>query len=79
MASGLLFGTAVLMKQHAAVIAAWAGFVIRVGENILRKRCPGKRLAAVAVYGCSMLAPLGLCCLWLLARRCICQIQILDD
>jgi hypothetical protein len=65
MASGLLFGTAVVMKQHAAIIAAWAGLSFASGKLFCAKDAVGKRLAAVAVYGGSMLAPLGLCCLWL--------------
>jgi hypothetical protein len=60
-----LFGTAVLMKQHAVVIAAWAGLSFACGKIFCAKETRGRRLAAVAVYGCSMLLPLGLCCLWL--------------
>jgi hypothetical protein len=64
-ASGALFGTAVLMKQHAVVIAAWAGLSFAFGRLFFAKDGWGRRLAAVAVYGFSMLTPLGLCCLWL--------------
>ncbi|HXE42975.1 MAG TPA: hypothetical protein VN516_08115, partial [Candidatus Baltobacteraceae bacterium] len=64
-AGGALFGTAVLMKQHAAIIAAWAGVSFACGKIFCSKDNPGRRLASVAVYGFSMLAPLGLCCLWL--------------
>ena len=64
-AGGALFGTAVLMKQHAAIIAAWAGLAFAFGKIFCAKASPGRRLASVAVYGFSMLAPLGLCCLWL--------------
>jgi len=62
---GALFGTAVLMKQHAVIIAAWAGLSFAFGKFFPAKDSFGKRLASVAVYGFSMLAPLGLCCLWL--------------
>src|SRR5450759_2325654 len=64
-ASGTLFGTALLMKQHAVVIAAWAGLSFACGMFFCSKDSFGKRFASVAVYGFSMLTPLGLCCLWL--------------
>ncbi len=64
-ASGALFGTAVLMKQHAAIVAAWAGLSFAFGKCFLAKDAVGRRIGSVAVYGLSMLAPLGLCCLWL--------------
>jgi hypothetical protein len=64
-ASGALFGTAVLMKQHAVIIAAWAGLSFAFSKFFFSRDALGKRIAAVAVYGFSMLAPLGLCCLWL--------------
>jgi hypothetical protein len=64
-ASGVLFGTAVLMKQHAAIIAAWAGLSFAIGKCFLAKGAAIRRVGSVAVYGLSMLAPLGLCCLWL--------------
>ena len=62
---GALFGTAVLMKQHAVLIAAWAGLSFAFGKLFCAKEALGKRIASVAVYGFSMLTPLGLCCLWL--------------
>lgn len=64
-ASGALFGTAVLMKQHAVIIAAWAGLSFAFGKMFLAKDAFTKRILPVAIYGLSMLAPLGLCCLWL--------------
>lgn len=63
-ASGALFGVAVLMKQHAVVIAAWAGLSFTAGKFFLAKDAVARRVGSVAVYGLSMLAPLGLCCLW---------------
>ena len=63
-ASGALFGLAVLMKQHAAMIAAWAGLSFTFGKCFLAKDAAIRRAGSVAVYGLSMLAPLGLCCLW---------------
>ncbi len=64
-ASGVLFGTAVLMKQHAAIIAAWAGLSYAFSRFFLVKDAVIRRIGFVAVYGLSMLMPLGLCCLWL--------------
>src|ERR1035437_6652901 len=64
-AGGALFGTAVLMKQHAVFIAAWTGLSFAFSKFFFSRDPSGKRIAAVAIYGCSMLAPLGLCCLWL--------------
>jgi hypothetical protein len=64
-AGGALFGTAVLMKQHAVILAAWAGLSFAAGKFFSAKDAFKKRLAAVVVYGISMLAPLGLCGLWL--------------
>ncbi len=59
--SGLLFGTAILMKQHAAIIAAWAG--ISFAATCLGKtEWPmGRRLPAVLVYALGMFLPLGGC------------------
>jgi hypothetical protein len=64
-AGGVLFGTAVLMKQHAAIIAAWAGLSFAFGKCFLAKDTLVRRIGSVAVYGSSMLVPLGFCCLWL--------------
>jgi hypothetical protein len=64
-AGGLLFGTAVLMKQHAAIIAAWAGLSFACGKIFGSKASRNSRVVAVSVYGCAMLLPLALCCLWL--------------
>ena len=64
-AGGALFGTAVLMKQHAVIIAAWAGLAFAAGKFFCAKDSFGKRLVSVAVYGVAMLTPLALCCLWL--------------
>ena len=64
-ASSALFGTAVLMKQHAVLIAAWAGLAFAFGKIFYSNETISKRLASVAIFGFAMLAPLGLCCLWL--------------
>jgi len=64
-AGGALFGTAVLMKQHAAIIAAWAGLSFAFEKMFRSKDSIGKRFASVAAYEFAMLVPFALCCLWL--------------
>jgi Dolichyl-phosphate-mannose-protein mannosyltransferase len=64
-ASGIFFGTAVLMKQHAAIIAAWAGLHFAFVKFFCANEKFSQRLALVAIYAVAMLAPLGLVCLWL--------------
>jgi 4-amino-4-deoxy-L-arabinose transferase-like glycosyltransferase len=63
-AGGAMFGLAVLMKQHAVIIAAWAGLSYAYEKLFRAKTTFFQRLAAVAVYGFAMLTPLALCCLW---------------
>jgi hypothetical protein len=53
------------MKQHAAIIAAWAGLHFAFVKFFCAKENFGQRLALVALYAVAMLAPFGLCCLWL--------------
>lgn len=64
-ASAVCFGTAVLMKQHAAVIAAWAGLAFAYNQLVCRKAPLVRRLGLVTLCAVAMLAPFGLCCLWL--------------
>ncbi len=64
-ASAVCFGTAVLMKQHAAIIGAWIGLSFAFEQFIRRKTPVGRRLGLVILCAVSMLAPFGLCCLWL--------------
>jgi 4-amino-4-deoxy-L-arabinose transferase-like glycosyltransferase len=59
------FGVAVLMKQHAALIAAWAGLAFAFGKFLDRKNCVAKNLLSVVFCAMMMLLPLALCCLWL--------------
>jgi hypothetical protein len=61
--SGIFFGSAILMKQHAAIIAAWAG--VAFTATIFRRReiIFAKRLAAVSALGVGIVLPFGLCCL----------------
>jgi len=64
-AFALCFGTAVLMKQHAALIAAWAGLAFALGKCFDRKQSVAKKIVSVAFCAVMMLLPLALCCLWL--------------
>lgn len=59
------FGTAVLMKQHAVIIAAWAGLAFAAGKFFDRKDSAAKKILSVAFCAVAMLLPLALCCLWL--------------
>jgi 4-amino-4-deoxy-L-arabinose transferase-like glycosyltransferase len=63
LASGLLFGTAVLMKQHAALIALWASLAWTVWRLRQPKVSSGQRLASLAVFGAGIILPFGVCCL----------------
>ncbi len=61
--AGFLFGLAVLMKQHGAVIALWAAIFFTV-STFGKSQIPfGKRLGAIAVFGTAMILPFALCCL----------------
>jgi 4-amino-4-deoxy-L-arabinose transferase-like glycosyltransferase len=64
-AFALCFGIAVLMKQHAALIAAWAGLAFAYGKFLDRKNPVAKKILTVAFCATMMLLPLALCCLWL--------------
>ena len=62
-ASGFLFGVAILMKQHGAVIALWAAIYFTVTTFSKSEAPLGKRLGAIAVFGTAMILPFALCCL----------------
>lgn len=62
-ASGFLFGLAILMKQHGAVIALWAAIYF-TGSTLTKAGWSfGKRVGAIAVFGAAMILPFVLCCL----------------
>ncbi len=63
LAAGLLFGTAVLMKQQAALIALWASLAWIVWLFRQTEIPPGKRLASLASFGVGIVVPFALCCL----------------
>jgi len=62
-AAGFMYGMAMLMKQHAAIIGVWA-FWVFVWENLRKKEGSGIRsfLNPVA-FGIGVALPFGLCCL----------------
>lgn len=62
-ASGFLFGLAVLMKQHGAVLALWAAIFFTVATLGKREKPLGRRLGAILVFGAAMILPFALCCL----------------
>ncbi|MGH7952974.1 MAG: ArnT family glycosyltransferase [Limisphaerales bacterium] len=64
--SGILFGIAVLMKQHAALIGAWAGIAFVVNRLSKTEMSIGKRSLSVAACGVGMILPFAVCCfiLW---------------
>jgi 4-amino-4-deoxy-L-arabinose transferase-like glycosyltransferase len=64
-ASGFAFGLAILMKQHAALIAAWALVAFAAASFRRAGFSAGKRLAAVAAFGAAVVLPFALCCLLL--------------
>ena len=64
-ASGLLFGLAVLMKQHGAVLALWAAIAFTLTALGRKEISFGRRLATVAVFGSAMILPFALVCLLL--------------
>jgi len=59
--AGLMFGTAVLMKQHAAVIGLWAMSVFVV--EALSKTADRARWMNLLALGAGVVVPFGLCCL----------------
>ncbi len=63
LASGLLFGLAVLMKQHGAVLALWAAIALTLMALGRKEISFGRRLATIAVFGSAMILPFALCCL----------------
>lgn len=64
-ASGLLFGLAVLMIQHAALIAAWALIVFAATSFRRNELPPGSRLTAIVAFGGAIILPFAVCCLLL--------------
>jgi hypothetical protein len=64
-AAAFLFGTAILMKQHAALIALWAALVWTVWCLRRTELSVGKRLVNLVLLGLAMILPFLLCCLML--------------
>jgi len=62
-AAGCLFGLAILMKQHAALIGLWAVIAFAIDRLCQTSLSVIKRLGLVAVLGAGLVLPFGLCCL----------------
>jgi 4-amino-4-deoxy-L-arabinose transferase-like glycosyltransferase len=63
--SGFFLGTAILMKQHAALIALWAGLCL-AATCLRRQEIPVvRRCLALLAFSLAVILPFGLCCLWL--------------
>ncbi len=63
--SGFAFGLAILMKQHAVLIAAWAMAAFAVTGFRRAGFSAGRRLAGIATFGAAIVLPFALCCLLL--------------
>ena len=79
LAAGLLFGTAVLMKQQAALIALWAslawiGLVFSPNRNFR----PANGWRRWRSFGVGIVLPFALCCLILWQRGRVQNILVLD-
>jgi hypothetical protein len=59
--AGFLFGTAVLMKQHAAFIAFWAAAAFSLMAFLQAGFSGGRRLWAIAIFWLAMMLPFLLC------------------
>ncbi len=60
-AAGCMFGLAVLMKQHAALIGLWAMAAFTVDQFRQPPSSLLKRFGPVAIVGGGLLLPIGLC------------------
>jgi 4-amino-4-deoxy-L-arabinose transferase-like glycosyltransferase len=63
LAAGLLFGTAVLMKQHAALISLWVLLAWLIWCFHKTEIPVGKRLVAITILVAGLVLPFALCCL----------------
>jgi hypothetical protein len=61
--AGLLFGLAVLMKQHAALIGLWAVVALGIDRLLQPQSSLARRFRPVAILGAGLMLPLCLCCL----------------
>jgi hypothetical protein len=63
--AGFLFGTAILMKQHAALILLWAGAIL-IAARLRQKETPVRRRCLdVMVFCLAAMLPFVMCSLWL--------------
>ena len=62
-ALGICFGVAVLMKQHAMVLGAWAGIAFATTCLLKKEHSLSKRIGAVVLCAFGMILPFAVCCL----------------
>ena len=65
LASGLLFGTAFLMKQHGVFLSGFGGLIVLAHYAGLRPFSWRKLLAGSAVFALGVILPYAATCLWL--------------
>lgn len=65
LAAGFLFGLAILMKQHAALIGFWAALALAVDQFRQKRLSVSQRFRPVAILSAGLVLPFGLCC-WIL-------------
>ena len=61
--SGLLFGLAILMKQHGAVIALWAAIYFTIAALGRWEFAWSRRVGSIVLFGSAMILPFAVCCL----------------
>jgi len=61
--AGVLFGLAVLMKQHAVFIVAWAGLMVMMVLVRDRALPVARRISLIGLFGAAVLLPFAACCL----------------
>ncbi len=65
LASGLLFGTAFLMKQHGVFLSGFGGLIVLAHYAGLRPFSWRKLLAGSAVFALGVILPYAATCLWM--------------
>jgi 4-amino-4-deoxy-L-arabinose transferase-like glycosyltransferase len=68
LAAGLLFGLAILMKQHAALIGLWAVLALTADPLRQNRVSVSQRCRQAAILSGGLLLPFGLCC-WILWQQ----------
>jgi len=65
--AGTLFGAAILMKQHAIIIAAWAFMALGVQNFQKTRKFNLRHFTLPGIFGLGAALPFLLCCGWLVA------------